>query len=130
MNKTLTFLFIASLFLSGCQEDFQKAIQPLANVSEAVGEKYEAERQKQAAKSDAIVKCQELCQQMLSSDGQDFDKGPCLSNNIVADWVCDIAHSPRQAVDDDPSNQCESFREGSTNHFVEVDGNCNVIKAR
>ncbi|OGY45598.1 MAG: hypothetical protein A2731_02375 [Candidatus Buchananbacteria bacterium RIFCSPHIGHO2_01_FULL_39_8] len=130
MAKALLTLFISSLILVGCQQNVQKAIQPLTNTSEAVTERYEAERQKQEVKSNAMVNCQELCQQQLSSDGQDFNLGPCLSNEIAPDWVCDAAHSPRQEVDNDPANQCESFRQGITHHFVEVDGNCNVIKAR
>ncbi|MBI4360719.1 hypothetical protein HY572_03020 [Candidatus Micrarchaeota archaeon] len=72
----------------------------------------------------------------------DLTKGPCLSamgptppryddfkgqwNPQFKDWVCDVAHDPRQPVDDLPENQCPEFGV-SANHFVEVDENCNVI---
>ncbi len=48
----------------------------------------------------------------------------------LPDWVCDIAHSPRQSeIDDLPENQCSAYREGRAKHFVEVDMNCNLIRA-
>ena len=53
--------------------------------------------------------------------------GPCLSNEIVEDWVCDVAHSPRQAVDDLPENQCPAYGDKAS-HFVEVDPDCNFIR--
>ena len=124
MFKNLAIIFSLSLILFGCQ----KAIDPVVNISARVGDKVQSERQKQIDKTNAIVKCQELCQIQLSSDGQDFDQGPCLSNQIAPDWVCDVAHEPRQPLDDQPENQCSGFRQGQAHHFVEVDGNCNMIK--
>lgn len=123
MDKELVIIIVCILVLVGCQ----KAIQPLVNVSENVNERIEIEKQKQENRTQAIIKCQELCQQQLTSNGQDFNRGPCLSNEITPDWVCDVAHSPRQSVDNDPANQCSAFRQGQAHHFVEVDGNCNVI---
>lgn len=73
---------------------------------------------------DAEEKCVLLCKQTALN----LTNGPCLSNNIVDDWACDVAHSPRQAVDNLPENQCIGFRNGSAHHFVEVDENCTVIK--
>ncbi|MFA5021122.1 MAG: hypothetical protein WC517_03620 [Patescibacteria group bacterium] len=125
MAKKIVILLLVGLTLSGCQNIFQ----PLVNASEAVNQTVNAEQQKQADRTQAMIKCQELCQNTLSTDGKNFEPGPCLSNAIAPDWVCDVAHSPRQAADDDPANQCESFRAGRMNHFVEVDGNCNLIKA-
>ena len=104
--------------------------QPLTNASKTIEQTVNAEQQKQADKTQALVKCQQLCQDTLSSDGVDFEVGPCLSNEIAPDWVCDVAHEPRQAVDNEAANQCEAFRAGRASHFVEVDGNCNVVQAR
>ena len=60
-------------------------------------------------------------------NGMDMSSGPCLSNEIIPGWVCDVAHSPRQATDNDPSNQCPEY--GVTaSHFVEVDENCITIR--
>jgi len=123
MSKKIIALTFLGLILTGCQ----KIIQPLTNAVDYTTGKVQVEQKKQADKTLAQVKCQELCQTRLSTDGQDFETGPCLSNEIIPDWVCDIAHSPRQAIDDDPANQCSAFRAGQAHHFVELDGNCNVI---
>ena len=60
-----------------------------------------------------------------------LSNGPCLSdedfNWMIEDWVCDVAHSPRQQVDNDPANQCPEFGK-TASHFVEVDPECNFIK--
>lgn len=62
--------------------------------------------------------------------GRDFSNGPCLSNALMPGWVLDIAHSPRLPIDDLSENQCSSFRDGSAQHFVELDVNGNLIRAR
>lgn len=73
----------------------------------------------------AKQKCIQLCEEQ----NRNLSAGPCLSNNITDNWVCDVAHSPRKPVDNQPENQCPAF--GATaEHFVEVDPNCNFIKAR
>lgn len=60
--------------------------------------------------------------------GVDFSKGPCLSNEIAKNWVLDIAHQPRQGVDDLPENQCAGFIEGEAAHFIELDPDGNFIR--
>lgn len=50
---------------------------------------------------------------------QDLSSGPCLGK-IADDWVLDVAHLPRQDVDNDPANQCAEYRSGKAHHFVEV----------
>ncbi|VVB59788.1 Uncharacterised protein [uncultured archaeon] len=79
-------------------------------------------------KDNAIGSCENLCGQK-SNEGQNLSSGPCLSGEIAPGWVCDIAHNPRQAVDDLPENQCSAFRNGTAHHFVEVDEKCNLIRA-
>jgi len=77
----------------------------------------------------AKMKCIELCKKSEI----DLSNGPCLSDDNpewdVNNWVCDVAHSPREAVDNLPENQCRAFREGKARHFVEVNPNCEFIKA-
>jgi hypothetical protein len=87
-----------------------------------VGEKGEEERAKEI--------CIEECKKSLAG-GQDLSKGPCLLNPIseLPDWVCDVAHSPRQDVDNLPENQCSAYRQGLAKHFIEVDTNCKFIKS-
>ncbi len=76
----------------------------------------------------AKQKCLVLC----AAQSRDLSDGPCLTDNDVEfydDWVCDVAHSPREAVDNLPENQCAEFREGRAHHFVEVNPNCEFIRS-
>ena len=63
---------------------------------------------------------------------EDLSAGPCLSESIpgLSDWAVDIAHDPRQPVDDQPANQCQSFRNGDTHHFVELTPGGQLIRAQ
>jgi hypothetical protein len=63
--------------------------------------------------------------------GDDLDKGPCIAESLpeLADWVADIAHDPREDVDDDPENQCDRYREGEASHFVELSPDGDLIRA-
>jgi len=60
--------------------------------------------------------------------GTDFADGPCLGV-VLENWVADVAHDPRQEVDDRPENQCETFRSGEAEHFVELDPDGELIRA-
>ena len=125
--KTAIILAFCFFILTGCAPA-KSLLEYLTKVPETITQKTELEQLKQAQKTSAIINCQELCQDKLSTNGIQAGDSPCLSNAIVEDWVCDIAHSPRQEVDDLPDNQCEAFRTGAAHHFVELDGNCNLIK--
>ena len=57
-----------------------------------------------------------------------FTSGPCLGT-VARDWVADVAHDPRQGIDDDPKNQCAAFRHGDAHHFVELDPDGHLIRA-
>lgn len=74
----------------------------------------------------AETACILFCKQAL--DKGSLEEGPCISDDFLEDWVCDVAHSPRQAVDEKPENQCPSFGK-TANRFVEVDPNCNLIRS-
>ncbi|MCD6402741.1 MAG: hypothetical protein J7K98_00230 [Candidatus Aenigmarchaeota archaeon] len=80
-----------------------------------------------------IQDCISLCESALQHD-VDLSVGPCLSDNNPewkhSDWVCDVAHWPREDVDNNPSNQCKEFREGRAHHFVEVTPECGYIRHR
>lgn len=85
-------------------------------------------------KDRAITVCINACNE-AKAKGQNLESGPCLLNPMQAEedfpnlskWVCDVAYSPRQAVDNQIENQCSAFREGKANHFV--DPNCQFIKS-
>lgn len=75
---------------------------------------------------DLILQAQKMYESVKS---QDLSNGPCLgliTNN--PDWVVDIAHSPRQEVDNLSVNQCADFAEGRAHHFIELDPDGNIIK--
>jgi hypothetical protein len=82
-------------------------------------------------KEQAISACVDACRQALSQ-GREIGPGPCLLDPIpgLDDWVCDVAHSPRKAVDLQSANQCPGFRAAYSAHFVEVDPECNLITAK
>ena len=83
-----------------------------------------------------ISACEDLCR-AASESGQYLESGPCLSdtkpdwepNWNLNNWVCDIAHYPRQPIDNLQENQCQAFKEGRAQHFVELYPNCTLIRA-
>jgi hypothetical protein len=79
-------------------------------------------------KEQAVKLAQEAYQEALAR-GVSLARGPCLGE-IMPGWVADIAHKPRQSVDDRPENQCAAFRMGEAGHFVELDQQGNVIRVR
>jgi hypothetical protein len=64
--------------------------------------------------------------------GLDFSDGPCIAEELedVPGWSVDVAHDPRETIDDQPENQCQAYRDGRTEHFVELDPEGNLIRAR
>ena len=60
-------------------------------------------------------------------EGLDMQNGPCLGK-IADDWVLDIAHNPRQPIDEKPENQCTDFKNGLAGHFIELDPEGKLIK--
>lgn len=103
MKKTHTLLFI--LLIAGCT--------PVKQSNEVRAAVALAQRTFQEAQRNHIS----------------FDAGPCLSNDLMSDWVADIAHSPRTAVDDSPENQCSAYVNGNAHHFVELDPDGKLLRA-
>lgn len=58
--------------------------------------------------------------------GRDLSSGPCLGK-VADDWVLDIAHLPREEVDELTENQCEDYRTGVVDHFVEMSPKGEII---
>lgn len=44
------------------------------------------------------------------------------------DYSVDIVHVPRNAEDDLAENQCEAYRSGTVNHFIELDKEGEVVR--
>ena len=82
--------------------------------------------------NDVVMDCILLCRYVKEA-GANLSQGPCLSDGNPewkhTDWVCDVAHSPRQPVDNLPENQCNEFRSGRAHHFVEITPECEFIRA-
>jgi len=75
----------------------------------------------------AAYACILLCKSYLQN-GTDLSSGPCLSNEIIPGWVCDVAHWPREDVDNRKENQCPAYGKTAF-HFVEVNPRCEFIRA-
>jgi hypothetical protein len=75
--------------------------------------------------------CISLCNEELEK-GTNLENGPCLSDNTpnwnIENWVCDVAHSPRENVDNLRENQCDDWHNKKASHFVEVYPNCEFIR--
>jgi hypothetical protein len=80
------------------------------------------------SEKDAAIAAARTAYQNAKAEEVDFSNGPCLGV-IMDNWVADVAHDPRQDVDDDPANQCEAYRSGEADHFVELDPDGNLIRA-
>jgi hypothetical protein len=68
----------------------------------------------------------------VQASGRDLSAGPCISESLpgLPDWVADIAHDPRQPVDDQQQNQCQRYRSGQAHHFVELTPTGELIRAQ
>jgi hypothetical protein len=118
MKKFLKLLFLLGIFVLVGAACMQKPV-PSAN---------EAVPQIKTDKERAIEEAKKVFAEQKAA-GVDMSVGPCLSNEIIPDWVADVAHWPRQAVDNNPANQCSAYREGKAHHFVELDQEGNFINA-
>jgi len=76
---------------------------------------------------DLVQQAQQIYAQKKAKN-MDFKNGPCLADSLASTWVVDIAHDPRQAIDDLPENQCPSFIAGKTQHFIELDPDGQLIR--
>ncbi|MEM0475766.1 MAG: hypothetical protein QW343_03155 [Candidatus Norongarragalinales archaeon] len=130
---------MAGLFLAACTQPAQQtASTPAGSPALRPSPTLLGESDAVAA---AIAACVALCENAdiaecgsarLTECGP-WLEGPCLSDaapgKMPSGWVCDVAHSPRESVDDEPENQCAEYRSGAARHFVEVDVECKVIRA-
>lgn len=73
--------------------------------------------------------CVRECISRLST-GEDLRLGPCLSDAIAPGWACDIAHDPREPVDDRAPFSCPVTTSGKPYRLVELDGTCGVLNVR
>ena len=57
--------------------------------------------------------------------GSEFDS-QCLGS--CYDFAVDIVHVPRSDEDNLVENQCEAYRSGQVNHFIELDKEGNIVR--
>ncbi len=111
MKKLLLVLIVLTLTLTACSKNQAATPAPTPSPS---------------SQDVALKNALNLYAQKKSA-GVDFSAGPCLGL-AAPDWVADIAHNPRQKVDDNPENQCKDFLEGNAHHFVELDPDGKLIR--
>src|SRR5918995_7212127 len=79
------------------------------------------------SEKDAAIAAARQAYDEAIEQGVDMSNGPCLGV-IMDNWVADVAHDPREDTDDEPGNQCEAYRRGDADHFVELDPDGTVIQ--
>jgi hypothetical protein len=106
-------------------------IVPLVAVAVAAGCGGGGENANPSGSERAVGEAQAAFRQVQLS-GRDLSTGPCISESLplLPDWVADIAHDPRQPVDDEPANQCQRYRSGEAHHFVELNTDGQLIRAQ
>lgn len=109
LTRAIVLVMLALITLIGCSNDDEPG---------------EDERQR------AIDAAMEVYAEVAAT-GQDLSDGPCIAEELddVPGWSVDIAHNPRQEIDNLPENQCQAYRDSETDHFVELDPAGNLIRA-
>jgi hypothetical protein len=120
MKSVLKLLFLASVLIFIGAACVKKSTTPVPADVNAPQVKTDAEKATEEAKKVFAEQ---------KATGIDMSSGPCLSNEIIPDWVADVVHNPRQAVDNLAANQCSAYQEGKAHHFVELDQEGNFIRA-
>jgi len=122
-------LFLLVLVVSGCAQTSANKNTNTFSAVDIVTGAADVKIKEQADKDLAVAKAKELWRIQFQME-TDLSAGPCLSNSVIPDWVADIAHNPRQAVDDQLENQCSAYRDGTAHHFVELDPEGNLIRTQ
>ena len=112
-----------AIALAGCGDD-DGGDDTNGTVTEATGPASEADRALAIEQANAAY-------DRAKSGGFDLESGPCIAETVqgLPDWVVDVAHDPRQPVDDDPANQCKRFNSGKASHVVELTPEGELIRA-
>jgi outer membrane PBP1 activator LpoA protein len=125
MKKTVIIIILILIFIAGLVYfGYYKNQRPLNNLSTT----NTPSPTDQLTESDIAIQKAKAIFQELKSKGVDFSNGPCIAEDLMPNWVADVAHNPRQPIDNLPQNQCQNFRNGKAKHFVELDPNGNIIK--
>lgn len=115
------FISVALVSLVGCRKKTADNIPKITNQNKtwSIPNQNEVDQ--------AVQKAKELYSKSKAT-GLNFADGPCLSNDLMPNWVADIVHNPRQNADNKKINQCPAYREGKAAHFVELDLDGNLVR--
>lgn len=114
MKKTTLILILSAVILAAIYYFFRSGVfVPLGSEQNQMAVSLAKERYAQA-----------------KARGTNLSDGPCIAEDLMPDWVADIAHNPRHNLDNLPENQCGNFRNGKAHHFVELDPDGNVIRVQ
>jgi hypothetical protein len=58
---------------------------------------------------------------------EDFEKSPCLSEDVGDGWAVDIVHNPRVVEDD--QNKCNSYEQKTVTHIIEMTPDGKIVRA-
>lgn len=78
----------------------------------------------------AVIEAAKQAFNEAKAAGLDLTTGPCLLESAETGWVFDVAHLPREPIDDLPENQCPAYLSGKIQHFVELDSRGAVIRLK
>jgi hypothetical protein len=88
------------------------------------------EKEKKEYSNEELTQMAQKLFEQKKAEGLDMSDGPCLTNELIPGWVVDVAHDPRQPIDNQPENQCSAFRQGKAEHFIELDTNGNLNRTK
>lgn len=98
-------------------------VRPVNNEAEEMSVMYTSLEQ------DLITQAQTIYN-TKKEQGLDLSSGPCLTDQLIGGWVVDVAHQPRQAIDDLPENLCPSYVAGDPVQMIELDLDGNLIRLK
>jgi hypothetical protein len=85
------------------------------------------EKPAEVRQQEYIIREATLAYSVVKDQGKDLSTGPCLGM-IFQDWVADIVHAPREAIDEKTENQCPDYLQGNATHFIELSLEGGVVR--
>lgn len=86
---------------------------------------YPSETPEHVLEQQEIIDCTLQLYQQKKTEGIEFSS-QCLGN--CGDYAVDIVHVPRSQEDNLIENQCEDYRVGKVNYFIELDKDGNIVR--
>ena len=123
-EKGLILIIVVVLVFLAIRGNFDFLVKDkVGNIEQPIPENIDIIKEQQTA----IIQAKELYFQK-NREGMKF-LSQCLG--VVGDnirYVVDIVNVPRISIDDRPENQCEAYRKGEVEHFIELDRGGNIFR--